>query len=71
MYSELSVREWLQGFEGGKVHLEKCADTGVATIILDFPERKNALSGKRRIKCYVTLTASDLRKYDGATVGRG
>lgn len=45
LYSELNVREWLQGFEGGKVHLEK-TDSGLVTVVLDYPERKNALSGE-------------------------
>ena len=37
----------LQGFEGGRVHLEKCSESGVASVILDYPERKNALSGEK------------------------
>jgi len=50
LYSELSVREWLQGFKGGKVHVEKNLETGVVSVILDYPERKNALSGEMMVQ---------------------
>jgi len=66
LYSELNVREWLQGFEGGKVHLEKCSDTGVATVTLDFPERMNALSGNMMVQ--LSDVVHDLEKWTSGRV---
>jgi len=39
------IREQFLQFEGGSVDLIKNEDTAIATLCLNQPERKNALSG--------------------------
>lgn len=41
-----SIREFLYQFTGGTVALQKDESTGVATISLDYPEKRNAMSGR-------------------------
>lgn len=42
-----AIREYLCQFAGGTVTLQKDDTTGVATISLDHPEKRNAMSGKK------------------------
>ena len=45
---ESSIKEICEQFskyQGGKVELHQDSDTGIATIKLNHPERRNALSG--------------------------
>lgn len=44
--SFVKVREQLKGFPGGSVDLIKDNETGIATITMNNPEKKNAFSGK-------------------------
>ena len=39
------IREWLLQSKGGSVDLIKNEDTAIATLCLNQPERRNALSG--------------------------
>lgn len=41
------LRSWLRSFEGGSVVVDKNDVTGIATIRLDQPEKKNAITGKK------------------------
>lgn len=45
MRSMSSARDVLSQWKGGSVDLEKDEDTGIASIILNNPDKKNALSG--------------------------
>lgn len=40
-----SIREYLSSFKGGKISLNKNSENGIATIVLDNPEKKNAING--------------------------
>lgn len=40
-----SIREYLSSFKGGKISLNKNSENGIATLVLDNPEKKNAING--------------------------
>lgn len=40
------IKVWLSGFKGGRVLLMKDESCGIAEIILDHPNKRNAMSGK-------------------------
>jgi len=44
-YNPETYKEFLCKIKGGSVDLTKDEKTGIATIILNNPERKNAISG--------------------------
>ena len=46
----------LSTLEGGKVELLKDEETGIATIRINHPERRNALSGKPNFKSVLMLS---------------
>lgn len=43
----------LSQLDGGRIGLVKDEETGIATITIDHPERRNALSGKGLIQSYL------------------
>ena len=47
-YSESQARDHLNQFKGGSVDLEKDTETGIASVILNRPEKKNAITGEER-----------------------
>ena len=40
------VKVWLSRYDGGEVLFKRDESSGIAEIILDHPERRNAMSGK-------------------------
>lgn len=49
IYNEDAAKEWLSTYAGGRVELEMDQKSGVATILLDNIEKKNALTGKMMV----------------------
>lgn len=41
------IKQHLLQYRGGKIIFEKNLASGVATICIDHPEKRNALSGKK------------------------
>lgn len=40
-----AIRDYLSSFRGGKISLNKNSENGIATLVLDNPEKKNAING--------------------------
>lgn len=49
------IEKWLSTFKGGRVTLCKNEKTGIAEIILDHPNKRNAMSGNKYIT-YLTFS---------------
>ncbi|XP_025831602.1 ethylmalonyl-CoA decarboxylase-like [Agrilus planipennis] len=43
------IRKYLWGFGKGNVNLSKNEDTGIATLVLNNPEKRNAISGQMMV----------------------
>lgn len=43
------IRNYLMQFDGGKVVLDKNVGTGVATMVLDHQQKRNAVSGNANL----------------------
>uniref|UniRef100_A0A7E4VDJ1 Enoyl-CoA hydratase/isomerase family protein n=1 Tax=Panagrellus redivivus TaxID=6233 RepID=A0A7E4VDJ1_PANRE len=55
-YSPEAAKSFLQKFAGGQVRLEKDEGKGVAKIVLDHQEKKNAFSGKMMVDLEAAVT---------------